>query len=521
MSVNGLPFLLFVLLCVLVYYRAPKPRRWIVLLLASAAFYLSYGVQAGVYLGATVSLTYAFGLRLEELAARTPAGQTPEERRREKRRLAREKRAALAGGLLLNFSALAVLKYTGFAVGVVNGLLRREALQAPSLLLPLGISFYIFQSSAYLIDISRGKYPAQHSLARYALFVCWFPQMVQGPINRYEALGAQLYEGNDPDWENIQGGILRMMLGILKKAMIADALAPAVERVYTGYTDYPGVVSFLGSALYCVQLYCDFSGGVDLLCGVSRLFGVGMQENFRQPYFSTSLSEFWRRWHISLGEWMKDYLFYPLALSKAFGRLSKRARGLLPPAVAKRLAPCLATFVVFLAVGVWQGPGWANIAYGLWNGFWMSLGLLWVPVGAKLGERLSGKGWAAFFAVWGIVRTNFLVIIGRYFSHAASLHSALGMLRWTAASPGLDRLSRGTLWQLGLTIPGLRSVGLSLCVLFAISLARERGVDVERWICTRKWYVQFVILFFALWLIVTGVYGNMDYTPIAYVYANV
>ena len=168
---------------------------------------------------------------------------------------------------------------------------------SPHFLLPLGISFYIFQTSAYLIDISRGKHRAERGFLRYALFVCYFPQLVQGPINRFADLQPQLTEGNDFSWDNIQHGFLRMLYGVLKKAMIADTLAPIVAKIYGGYAAYPGIICFLGAALYCIQLYCDFSGGIDLMMGISRLFGISMQENFCRPYFSVSLSDFWRRWH--------------------------------------------------------------------------------------------------------------------------------------------------------------------------------------------------------------------------------
>lgn len=521
MSVNGVPFLLFVLLSVILYYAVPLKKRWIVLLLGSTVFYLSYSVLAAVYLAVTIVFTYGFGIFLEKLAAQKPEGETAQERRAKKLQLTKKKRAVLATALIINFAVLWVLKYSGFMVNNINGIAGYEVIPIPDFLLPLGISFYIFQTSGYLIDVQRGKYKAQKNIIKYTLFVSYFPQMVQGPINRYDYMEKSLYDGNEFKWENIQHGILRMMFGILKKAMIADTLAPVVEVIYSGYSNYPGIVSFLGAGLYCIQLYCDFSGGVDILCGVSQLFGVCMMENFAQPYFAVSLSDFWRRWHMSLGEWMKDYLFYPLALSKFCGRLTKHAKKVLPIEIAKRLTPCFATIVVFLAVGIWQGPGWANIAYGLWNGFWMSLGLLWVPVGAKLNKYFESNKGKVFLTVWGILRTNFLVIIGRYFSNAESLRSALGMLGHTFFAPGFGGMNCGILAEIGLDSAVLVKAAIALTVLFIISFAKEKGIDVWKWLCTRKWYFQFVVLFVCLFLIVLGVYGNSNYTPIAYVYENV
>ncbi len=520
MSINSLAFLGFLLAAVVLYYLLPKQHRWVILFAASLVFYLTYGLRAGLYFLVTIVLTYGFGLWLDRLSKIRPAGQTREERQAEKQALKRKKRAVLTAILLLNFASLLLLKYSASWVVALDQVFHLS-LPVPSFLLPLGISFYVFQTSAYLIDVSKGKAAAERNFLRYALFAAYFPQLVQGPINRYQDLAPQLFRGNDFDWANIQNGVWRMLYGILKKALIADALAPLVQSVYSGFYDYPGVVSFLGAALYCLQLYCDFSGGIDLVCGASELFGVHMMENFRQPYFSTSLADFWRRWHISLGEWMKDYLFYPLALSKSFQRFSKWCRKVLPPELAKRATPCVVTFIVFLAVGVWQGPGLSNLAYGMWNGFWMSLGLLWVPKAARLRERYALLRKDRLMQVFGILRTNLLVIVGRYFSRATSLMSALRMLKHTLVRPGFSAVSAEMLHGLGLTMPLLIQVGLACAVLLAVSLAQERGVRVSRWITERPWGVQFALMFLALLLAVFCVYANVGYTPIAYVYENI
>lgn len=521
MSVHHVRFLLFVLVTVFAYYAIPRKHRWCVLLGASGVFYFSSGLRGALYLGATVAVTYFAALLLDYVGGLKPFGDTPEERKQRKAHLKRLKNGILALALILNFLTLGVLKYSAFFAANINGIAGHSLLPIPSFLLPLGISFYIFQTAGYLIDIHRGKYHAQRNFLKYALFVCYFPQLVQGPINRYDSLADSLYGGSDFDWANIQRGMLRMMLGILKKAMIADALAPAVSAIYEGYESYPGAVSFLGAALYCLQLYCDFSGGVDLLLGASTLFGIRMAENFSQPYFAVSLADFWRRWHISLGEWMKDYLFYPLAFSPFFTKLTKKARGILPGELVKRITPCLCTFIVFLAVGIWQGPGWANIAYGLWNGFWMSLGLLWVPISAKWKDRLpKNKG---FLVVWGILRTNFLVIVGRYFSNAAngSLGNALGMLRHTVVSPGFSAVTPSLFGELGLGVGVVIQVIIALGVLFCISFMKERGWDLFDRFCRLRTAVQFLLILAGLLVIVLGVYGNEAYTPIAYVYENV
>lgn len=519
MSIISGSFLLFVLCAVCAYYLVPLRARWTVLLLASAGFYASLGFYSCAFVGVTAVFTYFAGRVIGVLAAKKPSGEG-EKLKADKKRLTRRKRAALALALILNFSVLFVLKYLGFSVSVISVIFNSD-IHALRILAPVGVSFYIFMSSAYLIDIQRGKIAPEKNFLKYALFLCYFPQIVQGPINVYQDMRERLFEGNAFKLENVQNGVFRMMFGILKKVLVADRLSATVAAIYGGYTQYPGAICFLGAFLYCVQLYCDFSGGIDLVCGVSSLFGIPMQENFRQPFFAVSLADFWRRWHISLGEWMKNYLFYPLTLGKPFARLSKAARKRLPQDIAKRAAPCLATFIVFLAVGVWQGPGWANVAYGLWNGFWMSLGMMWVPYGTKLKKRFPVMSCAALMTALGVIRTNVLVIFGRYFSNADSLRQALGMIGRTFTAFGSGGFSAGLFAQLGLTPLSVCETALALLGIFAVGLAKEKGVSVSGWICGRKWYLQFIILFFGIALVVWFLFANSGYVPIAYVYENV
>lgn len=504
MAITGAPFLLFTAVAVTIYYCAPKRVRWCVLLLASAAFYAASGLSGALVLLCTALFTYGAGLLVARAASAPVTGETAEQKAAARKRITRKKRALLAVALIADFSSLFLFKYVGVSL-------------KSSRLLPLGVSFYVFQTAGYLIDLYRKKYAAEKNFFRYLLFVGFFPQMVQGPINRYADMKPQLFDGNALKLENLRAGILRMMFGILKKALVADSLALAVSNIYGGYADLSGGTVFLGAALYCVQLYCDFSGGIDLLCGVAQLFGIRMAENFAQPYFSVSLADFWRRWHISLGEWFKDYLFYPLALSKALGRVSKRARKLLPADLAKRVTPCIATFAVFLMVGVWQGPGASNIAYGLWNAALMSLGMLWVPLGDKLNARVGYKKYKRLLLAVGVMRTNLIVIIGRYFSGSGSLRGALGMLARTVSAAGF---SAAELTAVGLYPTTALKAGAALLLVLAVSIVKERGGDAAERFCALRAPVQFALLFAALFVIVFLVYAG-GYTPIAYVYENV
>ena len=510
MALSSLTFLIFLAGALLVYYLVPLRLRRYVLLAASAVFYLSYSLSAGLSLLATVGMTYGAGRWLGALHQKEQAllaGTPRENRPAVKKRGVRVRRRVLTAALCLNFLTLAVYKYLNWLLGA-TGLPFRPL----ELLVPLGLSFYIFQTAGYLIDVYRGKLAAERNFLRYLLFASYFPQMVQGPIHRYGELAPQLFAEHRLQAENLRDGIELMLWGMLKKVLIADTLAAPVAELYGNYAAYPGLIVFLGAALYCLQLYCDFSGGIDIVRGVSELFGIRLGENFRRPYFAQSIDDFWRRWHISLGEWMKDYLFYPLALSKWLPRLCKPLRRHLGKRVGKLLVPSVATVVVFLAVGVWQGPGLQNIAYGLWNGLLMSAAMLCAP----LFKKREGRA----MQVFRILRTCFLVTIGRFFSRAESLSAAWGMLRHCATHL-LQALPRGGLTSFGLSAGGYVTVLLAGLVLFCVSLQQERGVRVRTALAAKRPVVQFLVLVAALFLLLATVYLNTGYTAIAYVYENV
>lgn len=527
MSINSAAFLLFLAVSVGAYYLLPKQHRYLVLLAASAFFYLSYSVRAALYLLVTILATYGAARYLGALHLREKDALSAEgvDRRSVKQRFKHRRRRVLAAILVLNFATLALFKYLDAWLGSLNSLLALFGgsfqFRPLALLLPLGISFYIFQTSGYLIDTYRGRVKPEANLLKYALFVSYFPQMIQGPINRFDKLHPQLIQGNDFSADNLKYGIQLMMWGMLKKVFIADPLSGAVTEVFNNFPQYSGAVAFLGSALYCLQLYCDFSGGTDLVRGASQLFGVEMEENFRRPYFAHSMDDFWRRWHISLGEWMKDYLFYPLALSAPMNRLGKRLRKVLNPRLGKLAVPCIATVVVFLAVGVWQGPGLSNIAYGLWNGGVISLSMLCGPSFRRAKERLGITKDTRWFRVFQVLRTCLLVIIGRYFSRSTSLLQALRMLWRTVRHFGWSSLGLSTFTCFGLSGLTWLQLLLACAVLLCVSCLQEKGIPIRKTLEKQSGPVQFLVLFVEVFLLVAFVYLNTSYTAIAYVYENV
>ncbi|MFR4756970.1 MAG: MBOAT family O-acyltransferase [Evtepia gabavorous] len=274
--------------------------------------------------------------------------------------------------------------------------------------------------------------------------------MVQGPISRFNDLAPQLFARRSLDYTDLKYGIQLILWGYFKKMVIADRAAVLVNTVLDDPWSYSGSILAVGVLFYRIQLYGDFSGGIDITRGVARLFGIDLAENFRRPLFSTSLTDFWRRWHITLGAWMRDYLFYPLSLSKPFGKLGKFTRKHLKGKLGKILPTSLATFLVYFVIGIWHGANWRYVAFGFWNGGIITLSLLLAPYFLRWKQALrindKSKGWHLF----QLVRTNLLVFFGRYITRAPRFLTAVWMVKETFLHPNLPDLWNGTLMTLGL-----------------------------------------------------------------------
>ncbi len=471
----------FALLCAALYYLCPNRFKWVLLLLVSYAYYAYCGAGALPFLLLTTLSTWAGALCIGRIGARGKAALKARKaeldaaaKKALKAQTRRGQRAVFFAVLLLNFGALALLKYASPAAQALG-------LPALDLLLPLGISFYTFQSMGYLIDVYNGKTAPQQNPAKFALFVSFFPQLIQGPIARYDQLAPQLMQPHRFDMDNIERGLLLMLWGFFKKKVIADRALPLVSEVFAHQGEYGGAVIAVAVLFYSLQQYCDFSGGIDLVTGIAELMGIRLAPNFKRPYFSVSLGDFWRRWHISLGAWMRDYVFYPFALTRPVSRLSKAARARLGADAARALPAALGNILVFLLVGVWHGATANYVLWGLYNGFILAMSALLEPAYRRVHARLGeGVVKSRAFYVFRVLRTFLIVNIGWYFDRALRAGDALAMLYKTAFAPAFAQLTDGTLLALGLSADDYRILAVSTAILIAVSVLQERGVAVRR-----------------------------------------
>ncbi len=485
-------FLLFLIICVTGYYLLPGNSRPFWLLAFSWLYYLlAAGPGLIFFLLFSTAVTYCGGLFAE-----------------------RGNKAALPVSLLLDFGMLAFLKYTNFLMFNFNALFGTE-LHLQKLLLPLGISFYTFQTAGYVLDVTWKRCKAERNIFRYALFVSFFPQIMQGPIGRYDRLSGSLFASHPFDPVNIQRGLIRILWGFFKKMLIADYAALYVNSIFDPAASVHGY-GILGVLMYSAELYADFSGGIDIVLGIAEMLGITLDENFRQPFFAVSITDFWHRWHITLGTWMKDYLFVPVSLSGWMGRFGKWCRKHLGKTTGRAMPVCVANIIVFLVVGIWHGPAWHFIIYGLYNGLIIAVsGLLVKPYRTwKKVLRINDK--SRGFHLFQIIRTFILVNISWYFDCSETLPQAFRMMRESLHAPffSISFVNPGEPRQCMLHFITILA---GCAVVFFISILRERGTDVRGNIL--KIPVPARIFLLILLLFVLGMFGSYDDFG-GFIYAN-
>lgn len=446
MSLISLSYILFLFAVLVLYYALPHRFQWIVLLAASCAFYLSFGPQYIVFILVASAAVYCATRYMDSQSAAQKAelaaspDLTREEKKAVKARYENKRKRALVLTLCLNVGMLVVFKYTPFLTQQISSLVSVfsfSSVQLPvvkSIVAPIGISFYTFQTTGYLVDVYWKKYKSEKNFFRFFLFASFFPQIVQGPINQFDRLAEQLYAQHSFDYHRFSYGCQRMIWGFLKKLVVADRISPYLQDIFAGYAEKPGLMLLVGAFMYSVQIYADFSGYMDIVCGFCEILGIDMAENFERPYFSKSVAEYWRRWHITLGAWFKTYLYYPIALSHFAQNAGKRSKKRFGSHIGKNTPAVISLVVVWFTTGLWHGASWAYIVWGGLNGFFIIFSMLFEPLYDKtktaLKIRESSRLWQAFQTL----RTFVLITFIKVFPEIGTLSDGVGYFRSMVAN---------------------------------------------------------------------------------------
>lgn len=513
MELYSLQFLLFILILAVCYYTVMRRKQWWCLLIGSIVFYSWTGIKNLIIIVFVALLTWCGGLIFSNIdnkykVVKKNTQINKQQKKELKRKSDRKKRLVLIGILVVNFGILSYFKYWDTIFNNIADLFLIEDnisfTGMSELLLPLGISFYIFQAAGYLLDVYGGKYEPEGNFLYYFLFISFFPQLIQGPINRYAKLATQFHMKHSINWVKIEKSCMRIAFGMMKKYAIANLLASGVSVILDGNVEkMPGSIIVLGVVMYSIQQYADFSGGIDIVLGVAEIFDIHMMENFRQPYFATSLGDFWRRWHISLGAWMRDYVFYPFALTKGMQKFGKKAGDRLGKSVGVILPACIANILVFFIVGLWHGAQLHFILWGLYNGIIIAVSDLLSPVFNKITSILHIKKESSWFHVFQIIRTFIIVNIGGYFDRIENVESCFSAMQNTIISFNLNQFNSLVmeLFQ-DINMKSYLIVILASIIVFMNSVLKERGNDVFELLQNKsivlRWGIYYAIIFLTL-----------------------
>lgn len=489
MLFNSLAFAVFFPIVFIVYWVLPHKYRWIFLLAASYYFYMSWNAAYALLLFASTFITYVAGLLIEKNLKKGHMGLA---------------KWSLGIGFFLNLSLLFYYKYANFVIQNINrflGVGGRKQIPFLDVLLPVGISFFIFQALGYTMDVYRGKTPATRNLLRHMLFVSFFPQLVAGPIERSGNLLTQFDKKQEFDVDRIRAGLLTMLWGLFMKIVIADNAAVYVNAVYENYTAYTGVEVILATVLFAIQIYCDFGGYSYLALGSAKVLGFDLMENFRSPYQAASVREFWKRWHISLTGWFRDYLYIPLGGNRK-GHLRK----------------FINIFIVFLISGLWHGAGWTYVTWGALNGLYLIVGEAAEPLRNKIKTAFHADENRFSYRLGCTLLTFALVDFSWLFFRAETIGKAFAMIRHTVESLQLPQLFGLAVNRMGFSMQQMSALLLSLILLFTVDGLKDKGKDVRSLILSQgiwfRWLVYLGLLFV---IMLYGAYG-LDYTQTEFIY---
>ncbi len=490
MSFVSVEYLVFFAVVCAIYFRLSHRLRWGWLLIASYYFYSAWNASYLILIIFSTFVDYLVGLQL---------GRTSPEFKHKRRLL-------LAISIAMNLGVLFVFKYFNFFAESIEATL--QLLNLPYLiphlnvLLPVGISFYTFQSMSYTIDVYKQELEVEHHLGIFATFISFFPQLVAGPIERASNMLSQFRNPGTIDYERVTSGLKIIAWGMFKKAVIADRVAGVVNQVYSDPTEFSAFQLFIATFFFSIQIYCDFSGYSDIAIGSAKILGFKLMDNFRQPYFSRNIFEFWRRWHISLSTWFRDYLYIPLGGSK----------------VSKRRWQ-FNLFIVFLVSGLWHGANWTFVIWGALHGAYLIGSIhLGKPLQSVANwTQLSKSRW--LLPSFQILLTFSLVVFAWLFFRANSLDDAMyisttlitqlpsSIATWFSSGQAFAQL-----YEIGLAIPDILNISISLSMLFVVDFLQSNYPDslqrFKKFPGIIRWGFYYASIF---WILIFGIFGESQF----------
>lgn len=486
MLFNSSEFLIFFPFVTLIYFILPKKVRQYWLLISSYYFYMCWNAKYIILIFYTTCVTFISGLLLEKI----------ENIAFGKNNKILRKNIVVAGSFILNLCMLFYYKYANFSIGILAKVLSgiHINLRVPQfdVILPVGISFFTFQALSYTMDVYRGEIYAEKNFFKYALFVSFFPQLVAGPIERSKNLIRQIAEPRSFEFERARDGVLLMLWGYFLKIVIADRIAIFVDTVYGDVVTYPGYYIVVATILFAFQIYCDFAGYSVIAMGTARILGVELMDNFKSPYQSVSVADFWRRWHVSLTSWFRDYLYIPLGGGRK-GKLRKYMNKL----------------IVFAVSGLWHGASLSFVIWGMLNGLYQVIGEVLLPLRNKAVKIFKLNRDSLGHKLIHVLVTFILIDFSWIFFRAGDASAAFMTIRHLLSTKNPWILVDGSLYNCGLDISNFWLMIYAIGVLLIVDLCKSRGIIIREIIVKQDiWFRWLSIVVAIITLLVFGIWGS-------------
>ena len=488
---------------------------------SSIVFYLTFSIVGLFFMIGTALLTYFAGIWVQKYKDEFSVWlqnnkKTADKKTKKTVKASYQKKQKLivAGVIVITVGVLFLCKYYKVLAIDLNHLFNTKLWTAENILLPLGISYYSLQLIGYLIDVNRDIIPAERNPLKVILFGAFFLSIMQGPFNRYNDLMPQICTEKRPKitYINFKFAVLRIVGGYIKKLCIADQVGILANEVFTNYNNYSGLGILTGIVCFAVQLYADFSGYMDIIIGIGELFGINMPENFKQPFFSRSISEFWQKWHITLGLWLKDYVFYPILKSNIFKKMGKGITNKLGKEAGRRIPTYIGMFILWTLIGAWHGAGFNYVfGVGILQFIYIFLGEICNPLFKKAKKLLHINDKKLYWHIFQSLRCTVLMMFAWIFFNSKSFGTALGMIKNLFVVPRIGQIMQVFDSQVISGNPYRIVIFICICIIgiIVVDLLHEKNQSVSKMVCQRAYPIRLAFyLLLVFTIIIFGAYGN-------------
>lgn len=474
MSYLSISFLIFTIILTLLYYLLPSKWHWKILLLGSLIFYLSFNIKYFIFLLFVAASTY-YSAKLFEKN--------------------KHNKLIFISCIIVNTLLWGIIKVLPWSLHVLSIALSKLNITFTepfwNIIVPIGISYYLLQALSYLIDAYKGKIKAENNFFKYLLFLSYFPAIVQGPISRYDKFMPELLNTKKYSSQNTINSLILILFGLIKKIVLADRLGLFVNNCFSNYQDLHGIILYIGAIFYSLQLYLDFSGCVDICRGISRILNIELINNFNRPYFSMSIKEFWSKWHISLSNWLKDYIYIPLGGNRK-GKLKKY----------------LNIIITFLVSGIWHGAGFSFIFWGFLHGLYQIIGDFTKNIRLKIKKLIKVEENSFSDKVYKTIITFNLVTFAWIFFRSPSFLSALNYIKNMFVSADLWVLFDNTIYDMGMNQNFMILIISQVIILFVLEFKFHQDEIINKITHLHiilRWTIYILLIMDVVFF---GVYGS-------------